>query len=124
MLIQAADLRDDCDRAAPAAHRGRPRLRRMPYHRRGHLPAAGIFEWVQVSSRTASRLERPSLLLPGTFLLPLHLASCVLQMEVHERDVYTDFLLLLLREAMLEGRMKHLKVVLMSATLKVTRNAF
>ena len=43
------------------------------------------------------------------------------RLEVHERDVYTDFLLLLLREAMQDGRMKHLKIVLMSATLKAPR---
>eukprot|EP00396_MALV-II-16_sp_LP-1_P000489 gene490-biopygen360 len=36
---------------------------------------------------------------------------------VHERDVYTDFLLLLIRQRMKEGKMKHLKLVLMSATL-------
>eukprot|EP00930_Biecheleria_cincta_P062256 TRINITY_DN4773_c0_g1_i1.p1 TRINITY_DN4773_c0_g1~~TRINITY_DN4773_c0_g1_i1.p1 ORF type:complete len:1075 (-),score=273.42 TRINITY_DN4773_c0_g1_i1:20-3244(-) len=44
--------------------------------------------------------------------------GCLIIDEVHERDVYTDFLLLLLKEAMLSGRMQHLKVVLMSATLK------
>eukprot|EP00439_Symbiodinium_sp_Y106_P012658 s4435_g1.t2 len=44
--------------------------------------------------------------------------GCLIIDEVHERDVYTDFLLLLLKEAMLNGRMPHLKVVLMSATLK------
>merc|ERR1719412_2975694 len=44
--------------------------------------------------------------------------GCLIIDEVHERDVYTDFLLLLLREAMLQGRMPHLKIVLMSATLK------
>merc|ERR1719428_1064021 len=44
--------------------------------------------------------------------------GCLIIDEVHERDVYTDFLLLLLKEAMLNGRMSHLKIVLMSATLK------
>lgn len=44
--------------------------------------------------------------------------GCLIIDEVHERDVYTDFLLLLLKEAMLNGRMPHLKVVLMSATVK------
>lgn len=44
--------------------------------------------------------------------------GCLIIDEVHERDVYTDFLLLLLREAMRNGRMPHLKIVLMSATLK------
>lgn len=43
--------------------------------------------------------------------------GCLIIDEVHERDVYTDFLLLLLREAFLQGKMPHLKVVLMSATL-------
>eukprot|EP00392_Amoebophrya_sp_AT5.2_P011818 g11908.t1 len=43
--------------------------------------------------------------------------GCLIVDEVHERDVYTDFLLLLVREAMLKGRMQHLKIVLMSATL-------
>eukprot|EP00930_Biecheleria_cincta_P040679 TRINITY_DN27868_c0_g1_i1.p1 TRINITY_DN27868_c0_g1~~TRINITY_DN27868_c0_g1_i1.p1 ORF type:complete len:986 (+),score=128.47 TRINITY_DN27868_c0_g1_i1:179-3136(+) len=38
--------------------------------------------------------------------------------EVHERDVYTDFLLLLLRESLGASRMNHLKLVLMSATLR------
>eukprot|EP00396_MALV-II-16_sp_LP-1_P000491 gene491-biopygen413 len=36
---------------------------------------------------------------------------------VPERDVYTDFLLLIIRQRMKEGKMKHLKLVLMSATL-------
>lgn len=44
--------------------------------------------------------------------------GCLIIDEVHERDVYTDFLLLLLKEALLNGRMPHLKIVLMSATLK------
>ncbi|CAD7930005.1 unnamed protein product [Amoebophrya sp. A25] len=44
--------------------------------------------------------------------------GCLIVDEVHERDVYTDFLLLLIREAMLRGKMQHLKIVLMSATLK------
>mmetsp|Transcript_28676 Transcript_28676/g.66514 ORF Transcript_28676/g.66514 Transcript_28676/m.66514 type:complete len:1037 (+) Transcript_28676:142-3252(+) len=44
--------------------------------------------------------------------------GCLIIDEVHERDVYTDFLLLLLREAMHNGRMQHLKIILMSATLK------
>jgi len=44
--------------------------------------------------------------------------GCLIIDEVHERDVYTDFLLLLIKEAMLNGRMTHLKIVLMSATLK------
>ncbi|CAD7923602.1 unnamed protein product [Amoebophrya sp. A120] len=44
--------------------------------------------------------------------------GCLIVDEVHERDVYTDFLLLLIRAAMLKGHMKHLKIVLMSATLK------
>eukprot|EP00927_Polykrikos_kofoidii_P061750 TRINITY_DN56585_c0_g1_i1.p1 TRINITY_DN56585_c0_g1~~TRINITY_DN56585_c0_g1_i1.p1 ORF type:complete len:1077 (-),score=278.09 TRINITY_DN56585_c0_g1_i1:146-3376(-) len=44
--------------------------------------------------------------------------GCLIIDEVHERDVYTDFLLLLLREAMANGKMQHLKIVLMSATLK------
>lgn len=44
--------------------------------------------------------------------------GCLIIDEVHERDVYTDFLLLLLKEAMLKGKMPHLKIVLMSATLK------
>eukprot|EP00931_Biecheleriopsis_adriatica_P075835 TRINITY_DN49613_c0_g1_i1.p1 TRINITY_DN49613_c0_g1~~TRINITY_DN49613_c0_g1_i1.p1 ORF type:complete len:1078 (+),score=294.15 TRINITY_DN49613_c0_g1_i1:93-3326(+) len=44
--------------------------------------------------------------------------GCLIIDEVHERDVYTDFLLLLLKEAFLNGRMPHLKIVLMSATLK------
>ena len=44
--------------------------------------------------------------------------GCIIVDEVHERDVYTDFLLLLVREAMASGRMKHLKIVLMSATLR------
>lgn len=43
--------------------------------------------------------------------------GCLIIDEVHERDVYTDFLLLLVKEAMLQGRMPHLKLVLMSATL-------
>jgi len=44
--------------------------------------------------------------------------GCLIIDEVHERDVYTDFLLLLLREAFLAGKMQHLKIVLMSATIK------
>jgi len=44
--------------------------------------------------------------------------GCLIVDEVHERDVYTDFVLLLIREAMLAGKMQHLKIVLMSATLK------
>eukprot|EP00930_Biecheleria_cincta_P029236 TRINITY_DN20352_c0_g1_i1.p1 TRINITY_DN20352_c0_g1~~TRINITY_DN20352_c0_g1_i1.p1 ORF type:complete len:2384 (-),score=428.36 TRINITY_DN20352_c0_g1_i1:36-7187(-) len=44
--------------------------------------------------------------------------GCLIIDEVHERDVYTDFLLLLVKAAMQEGRMQHLKVVVMSATLK------
>jgi len=44
--------------------------------------------------------------------------GCLIIDEVHERDVYTDFLLLLIKEAMLKGKMTHLKIVLMSATLK------
>ncbi|CAE8588710.1 unnamed protein product [Polarella glacialis] len=44
--------------------------------------------------------------------------GCLIIDEVHERDVYTDFLLLLLKEAFLNGQMPHLKIVLMSATLK------
>jgi len=44
--------------------------------------------------------------------------GCLIVDEVHERDVYTDFVLLLIREAMLAGKMPHLKIVLMSATLK------
>jgi len=44
--------------------------------------------------------------------------GCLIIDEVHERDVYTDFLLLLIKEAKLNGRMEHLKIVLMSATLK------
>jgi len=43
--------------------------------------------------------------------------GCLIIDEVHERDVYTDFLLLLIKQMMLEGRMPHLKLVLMSATL-------
>lgn len=37
--------------------------------------------------------------------------------EVHERDMYTDHLLLLLRCAMMSGHMPHLRLVLMSATI-------
>eukprot|EP00397_Hematodinium_sp_SG-2012_P008062 GEMP01008116.1.p1 GENE.GEMP01008116.1~~GEMP01008116.1.p1 ORF type:complete len:820 (+),score=222.87 GEMP01008116.1:99-2558(+) len=44
--------------------------------------------------------------------------GCLILDEVHERDVYTDFLLLLLRRMILDGKMPHLKVVIMSATLK------
>jgi ATP-dependent RNA helicase DHX36 len=44
--------------------------------------------------------------------------GCLIIDEVHERDVYTDFLLLLIKEAMLNGKMQHLKIVLMSATVK------
>jgi hypothetical protein len=44
--------------------------------------------------------------------------GCLIIDEVHERDVYTDFLLLLIKEAMLNGKMPHMKIVLMSATLK------
>jgi len=44
--------------------------------------------------------------------------GCLIVDEVHERDVYTDFVLLLIRQAMLRGQMPHLKIVLMSATLK------
>merc|ERR1719428_62152 len=44
--------------------------------------------------------------------------GCLIVDEVHERDVYTDFLLLLIHEAMLKGAMPHMKIVLMSATLK------
>lgn len=43
--------------------------------------------------------------------------GCLIIDEVHERDVYTDFLLLLVKDAMLQGKMPHLKLVLMSATL-------
>mmetsp|Transcript_2835 Transcript_2835/g.6690 ORF Transcript_2835/g.6690 Transcript_2835/m.6690 type:complete len:1015 (-) Transcript_2835:81-3125(-) len=43
--------------------------------------------------------------------------GCLIVDEVHERDVYTDFLLLLLRDAMLAGKI-NLKLILMSATLK------
>lgn len=46
--------------------------------------------------------------------------GCLIIDEVHERDVYTDFLLLLIKEAMLNGKMPHLKIVLMSATLKAS----
>jgi len=44
--------------------------------------------------------------------------GCLIVDEVDERDVYTDFLLLLIRQAMQAGHMAHLKIVLMSATLK------
>lgn len=37
--------------------------------------------------------------------------GCLIVDEVHERDVYTDFLLLLIRNAMMSGRMQHLKIV-------------
>mmetsp|Transcript_19784 Transcript_19784/g.42928 ORF Transcript_19784/g.42928 Transcript_19784/m.42928 type:complete len:1083 (-) Transcript_19784:257-3505(-) len=47
----------------------------------------------------------------------LESVGCLIIDEVHERDVYTDFLLLLIKDAMLKGRMQHLKLVLMSATL-------
>lgn len=44
--------------------------------------------------------------------------GCLILDEVHERDVYTDFLLLLLRKMFLDGKMPQLKIVIMSATLK------
>lgn len=48
----------------------------------------------------------------------LESVGCLIVDEVHERDVYTDFVLLLIRQAMQQGRMQHLKIILMSATLK------
>jgi ATP-dependent RNA helicase YTHDC2 len=41
----------------------------------------------------------------------------ILQDEIHERDRFSDFLLIVLREVL--PRMKSLKVILMSATLNV-----
>ncbi|ESL07533.1 ATP-dependent DEAD/H RNA helicase [Trypanosoma rangeli SC58] len=55
--------------------------------------------------------------------------SCVLVDEVHERDVETDFCLLLLRDRLIEQQRKnplyknHVKVVVMSATIQINKVA-
>lgn len=47
--------------------------------------------------------------------------SCVVVDEVHERDVDTDFALLLLREILVRDPKRNLKIVVMSATIQVDR---
>ncbi|RNF24274.1 putative ATP-dependent DEAD/H RNA helicase, partial [Trypanosoma conorhini] len=53
--------------------------------------------------------------------------SCILVDEVHERDVETDFCLLLLRDRLIEQQRKnpryknHVKVVVMSATIQIEK---
>ncbi|CUG86316.1 ATP-dependent DEAD/DEAH box RNA helicase, putative [Bodo saltans] len=47
--------------------------------------------------------------------------NCVVVDEVHERDVDTDFALLLLREILIRDPKRNLKIVVMSATIQVER---
>jgi HrpA-like RNA helicase len=47
--------------------------------------------------------------------------SCVVVDEVHERDVDTDFALLLLREILIRDPKRNLKIIVMSATIQVER---
>ena len=54
---------------------------------------------------------------PRVFLRLLVMRYALLLIQVHERDKFADFMLILLR--MVLPRMPHLRVVLMSATLHV-----
>lgn len=47
--------------------------------------------------------------------------SCVVLDEVHERDLFTDFALLMLRDLLLSGKAPHLRVVVMSATIQIDK---
>ena len=79
---------------------------------------------VSSSSRKSSKKTRLLLCTTGILLRRLQcdpdLASVshVFVDEVHERDLNTDFLLIILRELL--GRRKSLKLVLMSATLNAS----